>query len=203
MDTLFKYDEAAHMAQVREEGREKGLEEGYWRKSLSQVRKKLAKNLDAAQIADIYEEDEIIIKELISLIKKYPQKTDTELSILFLEKEKIKDEAEIDILSQYDEAAHMAQIWEDGWEEGYALSYSELCGDRIAERKYEALISQIRKLRNSNISNYRIINTMGEDETIIKDLLSLIIAKPSNTDRELAIFYLYRPKTKETSKNRQ
>ena len=83
--SIFEYNEADHMAYVHEEGREEGREEGEWKKLFSQTRKKLAKNMDVTQMADALEEDERVIKRIISLIENNPQKTDTELVNLFLE----------------------------------------------------------------------------------------------------------------------
>lgn len=80
--SIFEYDEAAHMSYVHEEGREEGRIEN----NISKIRKKLAKNIDAVQISDALEEDVNKVKKMISLIEKNPQKTDTELARLFLEK---------------------------------------------------------------------------------------------------------------------
>lgn len=100
--SIFEYDEAAHMSQIREEGREKGRLEGReegrlegreegrtvgeWMKLISLIRKKLNKNIEAAQIAEMLEEDENLIKELISLIERNPKKCDEDLANLCLEK---------------------------------------------------------------------------------------------------------------------
>ena len=79
--SIFEYNEADHMAYVHEEGLEKGRIE----ERISLTRKMLAKNIDAAQIADIYEEEEVIVKKMISLIENNPQKTNAELAKIFLE----------------------------------------------------------------------------------------------------------------------
>ncbi len=93
--SIFEYDEETHMRQVREEGWEDGLEkgraeglsegrtEGEWMKLVSQVQKKLAKGLNAAVIAEMLEEPEPLMEELIRLIETNPEKTAQELGKLY------------------------------------------------------------------------------------------------------------------------
>lgn len=91
--SIYEYDEAAHMSQVREEGveygreegRKEGRNEGEWLRLISQIRKKLGKNIEAAQIADMLEEDEKVVKELIQLIDENVQRTNEELAKLYLD----------------------------------------------------------------------------------------------------------------------
>lgn len=86
--SIYEYDEAAHMSQVREEGveygREEGRNEGEWLRLISQIRKKLDKNIEVAQIADMLEENEKVVKELIQLIDENVQRTNEELAKLYL-----------------------------------------------------------------------------------------------------------------------
>ena len=84
--SIYEYDEAAHMSYVREEGVEYGRKEGEWTKLIFQIRKKQDKNMEAAQIADMLEADEKVVKELIPLIEENSEKTDDELAKLYLEK---------------------------------------------------------------------------------------------------------------------
>ena len=77
--SIFEYDEEAHMLQVREEG----LEEGGLRTLISQVQKKLQKGFSAAEIADMLEETEPFIEELIKLIEDNPGKTEQELAEIY------------------------------------------------------------------------------------------------------------------------
>ncbi len=89
--SIFEYDEEIHMRQVREEGWEDGLEkglekgrtEGEWTKLVSQVQKKLDKGLNAAAIAEMLEEPETFIEELIKLIEENPGKTAQELGRIY------------------------------------------------------------------------------------------------------------------------
>ncbi len=92
--SIFEYDEETHMRQEREENRELGREEGReedrmegeWTKLVSLVKKKLAKGLNATAIADMLEEPEPFIKELIKLIEDNPGKTEQELGKLYKDK---------------------------------------------------------------------------------------------------------------------
>lgn len=104
--SIFEYDEEAHMRKVREEGwelgREKGLEEGLelgrekgctegeWRKLISQVRKKLDRGFNTSAIAEMLEEPEPFIEEIIRLIEENPGKTEQELGRIYA---KVRKEA--------------------------------------------------------------------------------------------------------------
>ena len=81
--SIFEYDEEAHMRQVREEGWEDGRTEGERMKLISQVQKKLRKGLSVAAIADMLEETEPLIEELIKLIEENPGKTEQELAEIY------------------------------------------------------------------------------------------------------------------------
>ena len=70
--------------------RRHGNTEGEWTKSISQIRKKLDKNIEAAQIADMLEEDEKVVKELIKLIEENLEKTNEELANLYLGKNSVE-----------------------------------------------------------------------------------------------------------------
>ena len=59
--------------------------EGEWTKLISMVQKKLDKGLSTAEIADMLEESEPKIEELMDLIKANPGKTSQELSELYLQ----------------------------------------------------------------------------------------------------------------------
>ena len=72
--SIYEYDEEKHMKQEREEywqkglreGKEAGLREG----RLELIRRKLAKGKTPAEIAEALEEDESMVKELISELEK-------------------------------------------------------------------------------------------------------------------------------------
>lgn len=53
------------------EGREDGIKEGRLEKLVSQVFKKLRKNYDVCEIADMLEEDEHVIRQICDAAKKY------------------------------------------------------------------------------------------------------------------------------------
>ena len=86
--SIFEYDEAAHISYVHEEGREEGRiegrTEGEWASRISLIQKKLEKNIDAAQIADMLEEEEETITALIALITENTNKSNDELATLYL-----------------------------------------------------------------------------------------------------------------------
>ena len=83
--SIFEYDEEAHMLQVREEGLEEGMEKGELKKLISLVRKKLNKGLSTVAIADMLEEPEPFVEELVKLIEDNPGKTEQELSRIYLD----------------------------------------------------------------------------------------------------------------------
>lgn len=62
-----------------------GREEGALILLLSQIRKKLARNMNSKDIADIFEEDETYIQKLIDKIQSNPTKDDTELCLMIFE----------------------------------------------------------------------------------------------------------------------
>lgn len=94
--SIFEYDETAHMSYVHEEGRMAGWEEGLiegraegeWASKISLIQKKLDKKIDAVQIADMVEEDEQTVAELIALITETPDKSRDELAALYLKRKK-------------------------------------------------------------------------------------------------------------------
>jgi predicted transposase/invertase (TIGR01784 family) len=55
----------------RKEGKEEGREEGRLEKLVSQVFKKLRKNYDVCEIADMLEEDERVIQQICDAARKY------------------------------------------------------------------------------------------------------------------------------------
>lgn len=88
--SIFEYDEELHMSQERKAAREEGWEEGHAEGKIlhliTLVDKKLQKNLNADEIADILEEEPSIIETLIQLILDNPEKTQQELAHLYLSK---------------------------------------------------------------------------------------------------------------------
>lgn len=58
---------------------------GEWTKLISQVQKKLDKGFSAAEMADMLEESEPQMEELIDLIAANPGKTSRELSEIYLQ----------------------------------------------------------------------------------------------------------------------
>ena len=65
--------------------RHEGREEGSLILLLSLIRKKLARNMNSKDIADIFEEDEAYIQKLIDKIQANPTKDDTELCLMIFE----------------------------------------------------------------------------------------------------------------------
>ena len=65
---LSEYDEQAHMAMEREEGRQ----EGEFIKLIKQVRKKLEKGVPVEHCADILEEDIAVIRKIYDVLKIHP-----------------------------------------------------------------------------------------------------------------------------------
>lgn len=73
------------MCKALEDIRLESRTEGEWTKLISLVQKKLDKGFSAAEIAEMLEESEPQVEELIGLIKTNPGKTSQELSELYLQ----------------------------------------------------------------------------------------------------------------------
>lgn len=65
--------------EAKEEGRTQGMEEGMDILLLKQIRKKLAKGLTAAEIADMLEESEDKIRHMAETIEAHPEMDEKEL----------------------------------------------------------------------------------------------------------------------------
>lgn len=61
-------------------GMAKGKSYGESIKLICQVRKKVAKGMDASQIAEMLEEDEIVIDRIVILLKEYGESSDEKLA---------------------------------------------------------------------------------------------------------------------------
>ena len=68
--SIYEYDQEKHLRQEREDAWKDGLAEGERIKLKEQIRKKLAKGKSVSEIADILEEEEKTIQELIDELKK-------------------------------------------------------------------------------------------------------------------------------------
>lgn len=69
---LTEYDEERHMAMEREDGKAEGLMKGQSMKVIQLVRRKFSKNMAAADIADLLEEDASTVQEICGLIRLHP-----------------------------------------------------------------------------------------------------------------------------------
>ena len=74
MGNIYEYDEERHIRQEREDawedGRKAGLDEGGQAKLLELIQKKLAKGEKIPEIASDLEEEENVIKNLISSLSE-------------------------------------------------------------------------------------------------------------------------------------
>lgn len=85
---LYEYNEEKQRMLVRrdaqEDGRKEGIIEGkaigQYIKLIQQVRKKVEKSMDSAQIADMLEEDETIVSQIVTLLKENMECTDEKLA---------------------------------------------------------------------------------------------------------------------------
>ena len=72
--SIYEYDQEKHLRQEREDawedGRIEGERAGEKNKLKEQIRKKLEKGKSVSEIADILEEEETTIQELIDELKK-------------------------------------------------------------------------------------------------------------------------------------
>ena len=68
--SIYEYDQEKHLRQEREDAWEDGLAEGERIKLKELIRKKLAKGKSVSEIADILEEEEKTIQELIDELNK-------------------------------------------------------------------------------------------------------------------------------------
>lgn len=76
--TLFMRDQE-NQELGRAEGRQEGRTEGRLLNNIALVRKKLAKNLSAEDIADILEENIGIIEQIVNLVHTFPEFSDEEI----------------------------------------------------------------------------------------------------------------------------
>ena len=76
-------DRNAREDYVRDEGiaigETRGRAEGELQKVISQVRKKVSRNMSAKEIADMLEEDINLISQICHVLKKYPDLNDEEI----------------------------------------------------------------------------------------------------------------------------
>ena len=85
---LYEYNEEKQRMldrrDAQEDGRKEGIIEGkaigQYIKLIQQVRKKVEKSMDSAQIADMLEEDETIVSQLVTLLKENMECTDEKLA---------------------------------------------------------------------------------------------------------------------------
>ena len=85
---LYEYNEEKQRMldrrDAQEDGRKEGIIEGkaigQYIKLIQQVRKKVEKSMDSAQIADMLEEDETIVSQIVTLLKENMECTDEKLA---------------------------------------------------------------------------------------------------------------------------
>ncbi len=75
---LYEYDEEKHIREERKLARESGWKDGEQFKLVSLVLKKLKKNCDIADIAEMLEEDEHVIRRICEVAKVYAPDYDVE-----------------------------------------------------------------------------------------------------------------------------